>query len=201
MDMVEYDDWLDSINTWIATQAGSAANVPRLIVVQVVRSVVRKFLTKTNIWILSPTVMPMIEGARDRVLDLPRNTYICKIWDNHCCSYLINNISYSHPNIINLAGLSESEVKRETLKGLEVSLSVTQDSLECPRFIYDRYHSGILSGALAELQSMPGKAWSEPNMVSYHQSLFDEAVQSARTDMTSNFSRLRVSNDIPPNFI
>lgn len=200
-DMVEYDDWLDGVNTSIAGQAGSAVNVPRLIVVQVIRSVVREFLSESNIWIHTPIVQPFIDGSRDRLLNLPRDTYICKVWDGRCCSYLINNISYSHPNIINLAGLSEGEVKRETLKGLEVSLSMAQSSLECPRFIYDRYYDGILSGALAALQAMPGKAWTEPNMVAYHRERFEQAIRKAQSDLSKSFNRQKNKNTIPPNFI
>ena len=198
MEMAQFDDWLDGINTHIATSTGGAANIPRLVVVHTVRSVVRQFLTESKCWVYKPRFIN--QNARSRVTTIPRDTYICKVWSDRCSPCISESISFSHPNIINLNGISDNELNNITLKDIEVSLSVTQTSLECPMFIFDKYYDGILSGALAGLQAMPGKSWSQPSMVAYHKDVFDATVMSAKNDVTNGFNRKKSSPTIPANF-
>lgn len=198
MDMAQFDDWLDGINTHIASQAGSAGNVPRLIVVQAVRSTVKLFLTDTNLWVHRPRTAMV--HADSRLLEIPRDTYICKIWACDRQPGMVDRLRYSHPNIIHLDGLNNSERDSKSLLSLDVSLSVTQNSLECPMFIYDQYYSTILSGALAGLQAMPGKAWSEPSMVVYHKQLFDQGVIEANKLGRLGINRQKSPNTIKPNY-
>jgi len=197
--MAQYDDWLDGVNTNIASQAGSAANVPRVIVVHAVRSVVRGFLNDTDSWVHKP--QNIVERLTDRVLMIPRDTYICKVWQLRGESDVTDRITYSHPNVLHLDLLDDSEIRRIPIKDIEVSLSVTQTSLECPMFIFDRYYDGILSGVLANLQAMPGKAWAEPSMVAYHRSVFESAMMTARQNVSAGFNRQKSRQTLPANFI
>lgn len=196
MDMVQLDDWLDGINTHIATQLDGASNVPRLVVVLAVRSAVKKFLEESKVWVYRPK--DIVTQLSDRILMIPRDTYICKVWPMYCNPCVSDDLSYSHPNILHLADVRNHE--KQNLDGIDVSLSITQSSLECPMFVFDRYHDGILSGALASLQAMPGKAWSDPSMVAYHKDIFDKAITSARLDIESSFNKKRPSQHIPANF-
>lgn len=198
MDMAQFDDWLDGINTHIASKAGSAGNVPRLIVVHAVRSVVRQFLTDTNLWVHRPRTA--IVQAQSRLLEIPRDTYICKIWASDQQPGMVDRLRFGHPNIIHIDDLSNAERDSKSLLTLDVSLAVTQNSLECPMFIYDQYYSTILSGALAGLQAMPGKEWSEPNMVAYHKQLFDQGVMEANKLGRLGINRQKSPNTIKPNY-
>jgi|26BtaG_2_1085354.scaffolds.fasta_scaffold00376_10 hypothetical protein len=199
MDMAQYDDWLDGINVRLASSAGSAANVPRVIVVHAVRSVVKDFLQRTKIWVYSPRVATSRLAVR--AVSIPRDSFICKLWTNDCKPCFEKHAYFEHPNIINLSGMRDSDIENETLEGMQVSLSVTQSSLECPMFIFDRYYEAILAGTMASLQAMPGKDWSNPNMVEYHSTIYDQAVKDARTNLDNSFNKTKKDYSIPPNFM
>ena len=199
IEMAQFDDWVDGINTYIASQAGSAANVPRVIIVHAIRSAVKQFLTRSKVWVYKPHTT--INNMDDRLLMLPRDTFICKLWQIRECSHLTDYMTYSFPNTVHLGKLSKRDRESEHLKNIEVSLSVTQTSLECPMFVFDRYYDGILSGALANLQAMPGKAWAEPSMVAYHREIYESAITSAMSDVSAGLNRQKSANSIPANFI
>lgn len=199
IDLALYEDWLDGINTHIATQQGSAANIPLIIVINAVRSVMREFLVESKCWTHHSSVLNKTENTRQMLL--PKNTFICKVWPIRRWPCFSSRLSYSHPNVIKIKDLTDSESNSEALSNIDVSLSVTQDSVGCPKFIYDRYYDGILSGVLANLQAMPGKAWTDPNMVAYHRSIFEDAVTRASSDIDSSFNRERSNYDIRPQYM
>lgn len=199
MDMAQYDDWLDGINVRLASSAGSASNVPRVVVVHAVRSVVKDFLQRTKVWVYEPKVANSRHARR--AVSIPRDTYICKLWDNDCNHCLTKHAYFEHPNIINLSDMPDSDVKEETLEGMRVSLAVTQKSLECPLFVFDRYYEGILAGTMASLQAMPGKDWSNPNMVDYNTTIYEQAVKEAQSDLDTRFNKKKQDYSIPPNFM
>lgn len=199
IEMAQFDDWVDGVNTYIASQAGSAANVPRVIVVHAIRSAVRKFLVESKVWVYKPRTT--IKRMADHLLMIPRDTFICKVWQIRENSCLTHYMTYGFPNVVSLDKLSERDRESEDLKYLEVSLSVTQTSLECPMFVFDRYYDGILSGALASLQAMPGKAWAEPSMVAYHREIYESAIITAKSDVSSGLNRQKSANSIPANYI
>lgn len=199
IEMAQFDDWMDGVNTYIASQAGSAANVPRVIVVHAVRSAVRKFLTESNIWVHRPR--STMDRLSDRLLMIPRDTFICKVWQIRENSCLTDQMTYGFPNVVHLDKLSERDRVSDDLKNLEVSLSVTQTSLECPMFVFDRYYDGILSGVLANLQAMPGKAWADPSMVAYHRDIYESAINTAKSDVSSGLNRQKSATTIPANYM
>lgn len=199
IEMAQFDDWTDGVNTYIASQAGSAANVPRVVVVHAIRSAVRKFLTESKVWVHKPHTM--ISRDDDRLLMIPRDTFICKLWQIRECGHLTDYMTYSFPNTVHLGKLSKQDRESEHLKNIEVSLSVTQTSLECPMFVFDRYYDGILSGALAHLQAMPGKAWVDPSMVAYHREIYESAITSAISDVSAGLNRQKSANSIPANYM
>lgn len=199
IEMAQFDDWTDGVNTYIASQSGSAANIPRMIIVHAVRSAVRRLLTESRVWVHRPHTT--IEQLDDRLLMIPRDTFICKIWQIRENSCLTHYMTYGFPNVVHLDKLPARDRSSDDLKHLEVSLSVTQTSLECPMFVFDRYYDGILSGALASLQAMPGKAWVEPSMVAYHRDIYDSAINAAKSDVRSGFNRQKSSDTIPANYM
>lgn len=195
MMMVPYDDWVDGVNTSIASRHDSASNIPRVVIVRAIRSAVRRFLVDSNVWV-HKVALPKKYGDT-HYSPLPVDTFICKAWDsNDCNQYALDELTYSHPNILNT-----KELRDRNIENIDVSLSVTQDSMECPLFIYDRYYDGILSGALSSLQAMPGKAWSDPSMVEYHEAMFDRYVTKAQSDSRNGLLKRKPKNSISPNFM
>ena len=61
-------------------------------------------------------------------------------------------------------------------------------SLSVATYIYDDYYTGLAAGAKAELAAMPGKSWSNPNMVLYYQGIFNQAVTDAKMRRTGGFA-------------
>lgn len=199
--MARYEDWLDGINLTIASRVDSAGNVPRVIVIHAVRSAVRELLSRSKLWVHRPN--SIVRSGDYAYVVMPRDTYIVKATypDNDCQGWLNNHISVSHPNKIVFSGLSDDKVEGTDLSNLEVALSVTQRSLECPMFIFDRYYDGIVSGAVAMLQLMPGKAWSEPNMAAAHAQLFEQVIKQATIDADHGFDKPKARLSVPANFI
>jgi hypothetical protein len=82
-----------------------------------------------------------------------------------------------------------------------VSLTTKQDSLTCPDFLYQNYHDAIVSGAVASLQMMPARAWSEPNMAAVHQQNFDDFVKKAISDRDDGFGLARRPTRVRPHYL
>lgn len=47
------------------------------------------------------------------------------------------------------------------------------------QFIHDNYVESIVSGAIAELTAMPGKAWTNPELSAYHSNEFEKGIVKA----------------------
>lgn len=199
--MARYEDWLDGINLAIATRTDSASNLSRVIVIHAVRSAVRELLSRSKIWVHRPK--SMVRSGDYSYVVIPRDTYIIKARYPKCdCQEWLNNhMSISHPNKIMFSGLSDDQIEGADLSSLEIALSVTQRSLECPMFVFDRYYDGIISGAVSILQLMPGKAWSEPNMAAAHAQIFDEVVKQATIDADNGFGKPKSRLSVQANFI
>ena len=61
-----------------------------------------------------------------------------------------------------------------------VALKPTQVAQGVDEIIFEEYKNVITHGALAYLQQMPEKTWSNPNMSVFYQGLFDADVQEAK---------------------
>lgn len=84
---------------------------------------------------------------------------------------------------INVFGLLHFESIPDPDKGpLEIRaiLRPAEDSTGIPDKIGRDYATALIHGAIAELQSMPNKDWSAPNMVGYHQNIFNSRLSDAR---------------------
>jgi len=62
--------------------------------------------------------------------------------------------------------------------------------------IYDDYHNGIAAKAKALLFAMPEQKWTNPNLVAYHESIFADAVSTARLAIANNHSN--TNNRVQP---
>lgn len=57
-----------------------------------------------------------------------------------------------------------------------------------PDFIYWNYGQAVVSGAVARALVVPGKDWSNPQLATYHRSLFEEAVIKAKSAAEAGFT-------------
>jgi len=56
-------------------------------------------------------------------------------------------------------------------------------------YVLDKYDTVIANGALAKLVAMPKKAWSNPDMYSYHNNLFEDGKTKAKIERAKGYSR------------
>ena len=195
--MAEYADFLPGINIHIGNDC------PRLAMLYAVKSVVRKFCDESKIWVHD---CPTIEANQDQLmylLDVPNNAAICKIWSitgrkniEQYYQQPVHHIQFNNQIVFN-ADLPNYLTQLSAV----VSLTTMQNSLTCPDFLYQNYHDAIVSGAVASLQMMPARSWSEPNMAAVHQQTFDDAVKKAINDRDDGFGLARRPNRIKPYYI
>jgi hypothetical protein len=195
--VAEYDDFLPGINIHIGNE------VPRLAMLYAVKSVVRKFCDESKIWVHDCSAIDVIQEQLMYPLDVPNDSVICKVWsitgrkdigDYYQCP--AHHIQFNNQLVFD-ADLPNN------LKQLAVVVSLTtkQDSLTCPDFLYQNYHDAIVSGAVASLQMMPARAWSEPNMAAVHQQNFDDFVKKAISDRDDGFGLARRPTRVRPHYL
>lgn len=74
--------------------------------------------------------------------------------------------------------------KSDQEQGLWVRVAVTpaRDACEVDRRLYDDYHEGIVSGALARLLLLKGMPWYDAALSTFHRKLADNATTAAGID-------------------
>lgn len=205
--MVQFDNFVDGVSIHLGTQTAGA--VPRTAIIFAVRQAVKQFCDESLAYIVrasadnqlatapnfNPAQVFMTQTGKQCELTLPRNTHIIKVWQtSRCpCQRVADDILYDFPNII---WLNDENDKADEVV---VSLSVTQNALECPDFIYHQYYDGILSGTIAYLQTMPNREWAMPNFAENHAKKFADCIKQAKNARDKGFRR-RANTTVPAKF-
>lgn len=195
--MAEYTAFLPGINVHIGN------DVPRVVMLYAVKSAVRKFCDESKIWVHDCYDIELDPEQRAYQLAIPGDSMVCKVWSitgrkdigqyYQCPAHHIqlNN------QLVFEADLPNNLTQLQPV----VSLTTIQDALTCPEFIYQTYHDAIVSGAVASLQMMPARSWSEPNLAAVHQQSFDNAVKKAISDRDDGFGLARRPTRVKPHYL
>jgi len=70
-----------------------------------------------------------------------------------------------------------------------MAVKPSQDATTAAKRFYDHYLDAIASGAAARLFAQPGKDWSAPNLVEYHNSIFTQAHSEAARVVANGFRK------------
>lgn len=203
--MAEFDQFLPAITAFVGNKC------PRLIMLNALKSVIRKFCDDSQIWVYDcPEIIIDKDNSEQGLykLQIPFQSTICKLWviDGR------EGLSKEYPKYIQkptyyLNQNSELVIAHKDLNCLPqkinavVSLSTTQDSLTCPDFIYQKYHDAIISAAIVRLQLMPSQEWADPSMVAIHQSLYEGYLAQAIKDRDDGFMLARRVHHVRPSYI
>lgn len=195
--MAEYADFLPGINVHIGN------DVPRVVMIHTVKSAVRKFCDESKVWVHDCFSLDLDPEQKIYQLDVPYDSMICKVWSitgrkdiGDYYQQPAHHIQFNNQLVFD-ADLPNHFTQLQPV----VSLTTTQDSLTCPDFIYQNYHDAIISGAVASLQMMPARSWSEPNMAAVHQQMFDNAVKKAIASRDDGFGLARKPTRVKPHYL
>ena len=72
---------------------------------------------------------------------------------------------------------------------VEVILKPKSDATSIDDWVYETYREGLAAGAKAKLMAMPGKPWSNPELVSYNKDVFASIINAATFAANSNHGR------------
>ena len=70
-----------------------------------------------------------------------------------------------------------------------MAVKPSQDATVVAKKFYDQYLDAIASGAAARMFAQPGKDWSAPNLVEYHNSIFTQAHSEAARVVANGFRK------------
>lgn len=206
--MIQFDNFVDGVSVHLGTQTAGA--VPRTAIVFAVRQAVKRFCDESLSYIVrasddytkntdinEPMRVYLTRNDKQCQLALPRNTFIKKIWQvsDGCCSRnALAGVWHEYPNTVWLGD------KKDKADDVVVSLSITQNALECPDFIYHEYYDGILSGTIAYLQAMPNREWAMPNFADHHKYQFEQAIKQARQAVDKGWNKNPANTTIPAKY-
>lgn len=80
-------------------------------------------------------------------------------------------------------------VDRPEAVEVHVAVAPTRDSCEVDALLYERYHEGVLNGALARLYAAKMTPWHDKQLAEYHRQLFDKDVSEAGIDRLTGGTR------------
>lgn len=193
--MAEYDQFIPGILIHVGTDC------PRLVVMNVLKSTVREFCERTRAWIIDHAAIPITNHAQlVYPLNIPNLNYVCKIWSIHGRERVADYFECPAYHVdFNNKLVFEKELPNDliTIKPV-ISLMPGQDALSCPDFIYQNYYDVIVAGAVARMQVMPARQWSNPQLASLHVQTFDTGVQKARCDVEDGFALARRPKRVRP---
>lgn len=196
--MAEYDQFIAGVLIHVGTDC------PRLVVMNSLKSTVREFCERTGAWVIDHATITIANHTQHVYpLDIPSLNYICKVWSIHGRAKVGDY--YQCPKYhtdFNNKLVFENDLPHhiQTLKPV-LSLMPGQDALSCPDFIYQNYYDSIVAGAVARMQLMPARAWSDPNLAVVHRQMYEDGITKAKADVRDGFGLARRQKLIPQQYL
>lgn len=179
--MSQYEDFTPSLSIHV-TQC------PRVVMLNAIKTMVRQFLEQSNVWVYEVMPVQVDPTSKQLFLPIPQFSYINKVWSlfgqKGITSYRYDDPKH-HITEDNQLVIDEND-RTQTLE-LIVSLSLTQNALACPDFLYEKYMDSIVHGAAYYLMMMPNQQWSNPDLAQYHYQQFLAGVEQAQSKIERGF--------------
>ena len=172
---------------------------PEMIILDAIKQTVINFCTQTQGWVFdAPTIAPE-DGVLTYQLDTPANTAIIKIWslEGRTGQYQEDQNYYiGYPNLLNFhVTPSAFEIKPV------LSLIPTLTSTEFPDYLMNYFYEYLVSGAVAMLQLMPFREWSQPNAAEYHSSKYQVGIHEALKMRDNGLNKAKTRNRVRAQYI
>ena len=179
--MSQYEDFTPSLSIHV-TQC------PRVVMINAIKTMVRQFLDQSHVWVHE--VMPVqVDPTSTQVfLPIPQFSYINKVWSLYGQKG-ITSYRYDDPkhHITQDNQLVIDEITPAKTLNLIVSLSLNQNALSCPDFIYEKHLESIVHGAAYYLMTMANQQWSNPELAQYHYQQFITGIEQAKANLERGF--------------
>jgi len=185
----------------------SVTGCPEPLAINAIRNAAIKFCEKTQFWEVDIDPIMMISGVPEYDIDQPENQRIIRvsqvIGKQKLVFKTVSEMDFIHkawrtvtgrtpivpvmmnPRLLRMYPVPDVSGESFALKAI-VKPAPTATVID--DYVYDDFYTAIAAGAKAELCAMPGKAWTQYDLVPYYQSLFDDGVSSARMRVASGFA-------------
>lgn len=179
--MSQYEDFTPSISIHVM-------QCPRIVMINAIKTMVRQFLEQSNVWVYEVMPVQVDSEITQAFLQIPQFSYINKIWSlygqNGIQSYRQDKPKH-HITQDNQIVIDES-IPSTTLN-LIVSLSLNQNALSCPDFIFEKYLDVIVHGSAHYLMMMANQQWTNPDLAQYHYQQFIAGIEKAKSNVEKGF--------------
>ena len=181
--------------------------VPDITALQALRLTAIDFCEKTNAWNETQDPIPLEDNVNEYDLDVEQGARInsvMEVWlkDRQLDPKTVQELALvlpdwqtaknSRPSFYNAAAeigvLRVYPIPLEPTESITVRVSYvpTLSATTVPDIVVNRYLDELIHGAKHRLMIAPGKGWSNPQLAAYHDTKFDEGVQSAKIDILHN---------------
>lgn len=193
--MSQYEDFTQSLSIHVS-------QCPRVVMINAIKTMVRQFLEQSNVWVYEIMPVQVEPDTTQLFLPIPQFSYIHKVWS----LYGQNGVkSYRHDkpkhHITQDNQLVIDESINSTTLNLIVSLSLNQNALSCPDFIFEKYLDSIVHGSAYYLMMMPNQQWSNPDLAQYHYQQFMSGVEKAKSNIESGFGLVQMVRRVRPQYL
>lgn len=193
--MSQYEDFTPSLSIHV-TQC------PRIVMINAIKTMVRQFLEQSNVWIYEVMPVQVDSEITQAFLQIPQFSYIHKVWS----LYGQNGVqSYRHDkpkhHITQDNQIVIDESIPSTTLNLIVSLSLNQNALSCPDFIFEKYLDVIVNGSAHYLMMMANQQWTNPDLAQYHYQQFMAGIEKAKSNVEKGFGLAHTVRRVRPQYL
>lgn len=193
--MSQYEDFTPSLSIHV-TQC------PRIVMINAIKTMVRQFLEQSNVWVYEVMPVQVDSEITQAFLQIPQFSYIHKVWSlygqNGVLSYRHDKPKH-HITQDNQIVIDES-IPSTTLN-LIVSLSLNQNALSCPDFIFEKYLDVIVHGSAHYLMMMANQQWTNPDLAQYHYQQFMAGIEKAKSNVEKGFGLAHTVRRVRPQYL
>lgn len=201
----------ESVNSFRPLIEREVRGAPTFTVKDAILRACRQFCEETFVWKEYLDDMPAIANIRTYDLDPPANTRVVTILsmrykDRDLTPKTIDQLVQERHNWQDLKSTQArhwvqenpesftlvpypSESEFGGIQQIRVALKPTMSATAVGSILYEDYDEAIAAGALARLQAVPGKPWSDPKRAMEHEANFSDAMSLARVRSRKDYSR------------
>ncbi|WP_417518727.1 hypothetical protein [Marinobacter sp.] len=156
------------------------AGCPEPILEDTLRRTAIRFCRDTHAWAEELASVYPAEGITRYQLTLPEGSELLSL----AHAVQANNALWPRVNVFGLLHFDAAPNPDNGPIEIRAVLHPSRDSTGLPDRLGLGYDEALIHGTLATLQEMPGRDWTNPQLVAYHRAKYLESVAEARTRLS-----------------